>query len=103
MIEMWMILGMIAVTWGLRMAPFVVPNLQLSPAILNFLNCIPAAVLAALVAEPILNPVITHQSLFQPELLAAALCLLLGILKAPMLLTVVIGMASYWSLRYFLF
>lgn len=99
MTEVLMILGMIAVTWGVRMAPFVVPNLQLSPAVLNFLNCIPAAVLAALVAEPVLNPVVAEQSVVQPELIAALLCLTLGLFKAPMLLTVVVGMTSYWALR----
>jgi len=94
-----LIIGMISVTWGVRSLPFLVPRLNLSASVLNFLNCVPAAVLAALVAEPILNPVFNAHSLLQPELIAAIICLLLGYFKAPMLAIVVVGMGSFWLLR----
>jgi branched-subunit amino acid transport protein len=96
-----MILGMVAVTWGVRAAPFVISDLKLSPALLRVLNCIPAAVLAALVSEPILSPVVENQSIIQAEVIAAAVCVLLGAFRAPMLLTVVFGMTSYWALKTF--
>lgn len=97
-----LVLGMVLVTWGIRSAPFFIANLRLSPALLNFLNCIPPAVLAALIAEPILTPVVTERSALQPELLAALVCVIAGILRAPMLLTVIVGMASFWGLNSFL-
>jgi len=96
MTEVIIILGMIIVTWGIRITPFLVSNLNLSPNILRFLNCVPAAVLAALVAEPILTSVIEFDSIFTPEVIAAAICLFMGVLKAPMLAIVLVGMSSYW-------
>lgn len=102
MTEVLLILGMIAVTWGVRAAPFVLSNLVLSPRLLKFLNVVPAAVLAALVAEPILTPSVSAASPLQPELLAALICLLLGLMRAPMLVTVIVGMGSFWLLRLFL-
>lgn len=97
-----MIFGMVAVTWGVRSAPLVMKNLNLSPTVLNFLNCVPAAVLAALIAEPVLAPVMQARSVLQPELLATAICITLGVCRVPMLLTVLLGMSSYWLLRYWL-
>lgn len=91
-----MILGMVFVTWGVRAAPFLIPNLTLPPRLLKFLNCIPAATLAALISESILSPVVEAGTLLQPELLAACVCLVLGFLGSPMLLTVVVGMGSFW-------
>ncbi|WP_196158416.1 AzlD domain-containing protein [Reinekea sp. G2M2-21] len=96
-----LILGMMAVTWGVRAVPFVLPNLNLSPGMLNFLNCIPAAVLAALVAEPILNPVVNQASLLAPELIAALVCVVMGVFRAPMLATVIVGMVSFVLLSQF--
>ncbi|WP_320824077.1 AzlD domain-containing protein [Reinekea sp.] len=94
-----LILGMIAVTWGVRAAPFVLSNLVLSSRLLKFLNVVPAGVLAALVAEPILTSAVHEASPLQPELLAALICLILGLMRAPMLVTVIVGMGSFWLLR----
>ena len=93
-----MILGMVMVTWGIRVTPVLLPRLNLSPAVLSVLNCVPAAVLSALIAEPLLNPVANTGQLLQPGLLAATLCLVLGLMGTPMLLTVVVGMLSFWLL-----
>lgn len=93
-----LVVGMIGVTWGVRALPFLIPNLRLAPKLLNFLNCVPAAVLAALTAEPILNPVVSAKSLLEPELIAALICLALGYVKAPMLAIVIMGMGSFWLL-----
>ena len=100
--EMLLILGMIGVTWGVRAAPFVLSNLVLPERLLKFLNVVPAAVLAALVAEPILAPSVNLDSVVQPELLAALICLFLGLMHAPMLVTVIVGMGSFWLLRLWL-
>jgi branched-subunit amino acid transport protein len=70
--------------------------LELSAPVLNFLNCVPAAVLAALVAEPILNPAVSLGTFLVPEILAATVCLMLGLFGAPMLVTVILGMLSFW-------
>ncbi len=94
-----LIIGMIVVTWGVRAAPFIVSNLTISPKLLKFLNCIPAAALAALVSEAILTPVVLSHSLLEPELVASSICLILGLLRAPMLVTVIVGMASFWLVR----
>lgn len=96
------ILGMVAVTWGVRMLPFLLTKLSLGPKWLRFLNCVPAAVLAALVAETILMPVSQSGSFIQPEVFAAIICLSLGLFGAPLLVTVSLGMASFWALRYLL-
>jgi branched-subunit amino acid transport protein len=91
-----MILGMVFVTWGVRAAPFILPRLNLSAPVLNFLNCIPAAVLAALIAEPVINPAVELGTVIVPEILAVAVCLTLGLFGAPMLVTVILGMLSFW-------
>jgi branched-subunit amino acid transport protein len=96
MTDVLMIAGMILVTWGVRSAPFILPRLELSAPVLNFLNCVPAAVLAALVAEPILNPAVSLGTFLVPEILAAMVCLILGLFGAPMLVTVILGMLSFW-------
>lgn len=100
MTDILMILGMVLVTWGVRMAPFLMTNLNFSKPILRVLNCVPAAVLAALVAETILTPVVSTGSVFQPELIAAIICLGFGVLGVPMLAVVLLGMSSYWILGY---
>lgn len=94
-----MIIGMLIVTWGVRIAPFLTSNLNLSGPMLKVLNCVPAAVLAALVAETILDPIAQTGSIIQPELIAAIICLGLGVSGVPMLVTVLIGMLSFWLLR----
>lgn len=99
MISALMIFGMVVVTWGVRAAPFIVSDLKLSPQLLRILNCIPAAVLAALVSEPILTPAVENHSVLQPEVIAVAVCVLLGFFRAPMLLTVIVGMLSFWALK----
>ncbi|EAR10175.1 hypothetical protein MED297_13167 [Reinekea sp. MED297] len=102
MINLLMILGMITVTWGVRALPFVLPDIRFSPAVLNVLNCVPAAVLAALVAEPVLSSAVEQGTALTPEVLAAALCVFMGLMRLPMLVVVVVGMAGYWGLRVFI-
>ena len=102
MINLLMILGMVVVTWGVRALPFVLPDVRFSPAVLNVLNCVPAAVLAALVAEPVLTSAVDQGTPFTAEVLAAVLCVLMGLMRLPMLAVVVVGMAGYWSLRVFI-
>lgn len=99
MTDVLMILGMLAVTWGIRALPFVVSDIHFSPAVLNVLNCVPAAVLAALVAEPVLTNAVSQGTPITAEVLAAALCIAMGVLRVPMLGIVLIGMISYWLLR----
>ncbi len=94
-----MIAGMLFVTWGVRIAPFLTSNLSIPMPLLRVLNCVPAAVLAALVAETVLSPVAQTGSIIQPELIAAIICLGLGIMRVPMLITVSLGMVSFWLLR----
>ena len=93
-----MIVGMIIVTWGIRITPVLLPRLNLSPAVLTVLNCVPAAVLSALIAEPLLNPIAQSGQLIQPGIIAAVICLVLGLIGTPMLLTVIVGMLSFWLL-----
>lgn len=102
MTNLWLVLGMVAATWGVRVAPFVFSRLHLPAALLNILNCVPAAVLAALIAQPVLAPAVNQQSLLVPEVVAAAVCLLLGYFRVPMLLIVICGMASFWLLGFWL-
>jgi branched-subunit amino acid transport protein len=93
-----MILGMIFVTYSVRALPFIFADIALSPITQKMLEKVPAAVLAALVVEPIFNPVVENSNIFQPELIAALICLLVGLSGAHLLITVILGMASYWCL-----
>lgn len=97
-----MIIGMVIVTYGVRAAPFIFARFSLPEGLLRVLEKVPPAVLAALIVEPIFLPVHAHNSLVQPELIAAMLCLCLGVMGANMLLTVVLGMGSYWLLVWLL-
>lgn len=102
MVDVLMIVGMVAVTWGVRALPFVLPDVRFSPGLLNVLNCVPAAVLAALVAEPVLTNAVNSDTWLTAEVLAAALCLVMGALRVPMLGVVLVGMVSYSLLRLWL-
>jgi branched-subunit amino acid transport protein len=93
-----MILGMIIVTWGVRITPVLLPRLNFSPGLLSILNCVPAAVLAALISEPLLMPIAESGNILQPGIIAASFCLALGLFGVPMLLTVILGMVSFWLL-----
>lgn len=90
------VIGMVVVTWGVRALPFMIKNITLPAPLLRVLNGVPAAVLAALIAVPIIEPVSSTGDWLQPELLAALVCLGFGIIGSPLLLTVVAGMASFW-------
>jgi branched-subunit amino acid transport protein len=99
LISLAMILGMVAVTYSVRLVPFLTARIDMPGWLLNVLNKIPAAVLAALVSVPVLEPSVTTASVLQPELLAAVLALLLGWSGLHLLWTVVISMAVYWLLN----
>ena len=103
LIDALMVLGMVAVTWGARSLPFWLPDIRLGPKTLTFLGYVPMAVLAALVAQPVLDPVQASGNVLQPEVLAALLCLIMGWLRIPMLAVVIVGMASYWAMSQWLF
>lgn len=99
LISIAMILGMVAVTYSVRLIPFLTARVDMPAWLLNVLNKIPAAVLAALVAVPVLEPSVELSSLLQPELLAALLALTLGLSGLHLLWTVIVSMAVYWLLN----
>ena len=96
-----MILGMFIVTYFARAAPFIFSHICMSPLTLRVLEKVPAAVLAALIAEPVLNPTVEAGHVLLPELLAAFICLLVGLSGASLLITVLVGMSSYWLMSIF--
>ena len=102
MTTVWLILGMVAVTYGIRLAPFMVAKIAMPPRLHNVLDKVPAAVLAALVTVPVMEPTLQSGSFLQPEFIAAVTCLALGLLGAQLPITVVVGMGTYWVLLHLL-
>lgn len=82
----WIILGMAAVTYGPRLAPFFILGDRKVPARLDaFLKCIPAAAIGALIIPGVLSAT--------PEVPMAALCgilftLVVGLWKGGIIIPV---------------
>ena len=92
------ILGMAIVTYATRALAVFLLSRRLTPGIERFLGHIPAAVFAALVASPLLTP----QGTFAPGLpaVAAIPAAVVAWRTRQVLPTILVGMVSYWLLRW---
>jgi branched-subunit amino acid transport protein len=92
------ILGMALVTYATRALAVFLLSRRLPPGIERFLGHIPAAVFAALVAPPLLAP----QGPFAPGLpvVAAIPAAFVAWRTRQVLPTILVGMGSYWILRW---
>ncbi len=92
------ILGMALVTYATRALAVFLLARRLTPAVERFLGHIPAAVFAALVAPPLLAP----GGAFAPGLPAAAAIPAAAVAwrTGQVLPTILVGMGSYWLIRW---
>ena len=99
--EILMIVGMMAVTFGVRYPVLaLVSRLSLPPAVLDALKFIPPAVLTAITLPAVLLPKGDwHLSPSNPYLIAALVSLAAGILGRNLLLTIALGLAAFFAHR----
>jgi branched-subunit amino acid transport protein len=92
------ILGMALVTYATRALAVFLLSRRLAPGVERFLDHIPAAVFAALVAPPLLAP----QGSFSPGLpaVAAIPAAVMAWRTGQVLPTILMGVGSYWLLRW---
>lgn len=102
--EVWMLVGMGIVTFGIRYFLFAVADrIRLAPWLEVSLKFIPPAVLTAITVPAVLLPNGEWQVSFaNPYLVAALLSLAAGILTRNLLATIAIGLAAFFVHRFFI-
>lgn len=103
--EIWMIAGMAAVTYGIRVCLLPASNRVAFPPLLErALAYVPPAVLTAIIVPAVLMPDGRHLELSwkSPHLLGAAVAV--GVMAASrnLLFTIIAGMAGFWFWRWLL-
>ena len=99
-----MILGMLAVTFGVRYFPFALAGrIAMPPLMEAALQYVPPAVLVAITMPAVLLP---HGEWFvswtNPYLVAALVATLASILTRNLLATIAIGLTTFFALQMFL-
>lgn len=99
--EVLLVLGMFAVTFGVRYVPLaLMGSVQLPAAVIRALKYVPPAVLTAIIVPEVLIPNReVRLALDSPYLLAAVFATLIAWRTKNMLLTIVLGMAAFLLLR----
>jgi branched-subunit amino acid transport protein len=103
--EWFMILGMMAVTFGIRYVLLAVADrMRLAPLIEASLKYIPRAVLTTITLPAVLLPKGDwYLSFRNPYLIAAIITTAAGILTRKLLATIAIGLCAFFICRIFLF
>ncbi len=102
MFEFWMILGMFAVTFGVRYPVLAFASkVSLPPVIRQALNYVFPAVLAAIVVPAVLIPdgVTPNLSITSPHLLGAIAAIAVSYRTRNLIWTIVVGMGVFLGLR----
>ncbi|MEO0456558.1 MAG: AzlD domain-containing protein [Cyanobacteria bacterium P01_A01_bin.114] len=99
MSELWLVLGMAAVTFGIRYSLIAVSGrISLSPSLTQALQYVPPAVLTAITVPAVLFP---GEMLWigadNARLVGAIATLLIAIWKKNLLLTIVLGMVVFMA------
>ena len=97
-----MILGMFAVTFGVRYPVLAfISRINLPPLIQRALTYVPPAVLAAIIAPEVLMPDNggLNLSLTSPHLLAAIAAVIVSLRTKNLLWTILVGMGVFLGLR----
>lgn len=99
--ELIMIVGMMAVTFGVRYPVLAITGRITLPArLLNALKFIPPAVLAAIIAPAVLMPGGDLQLGYaNTHLIAGVVAAIVAWQRKNLLLTIVVGMAVFWGWR----
>lgn len=96
----WMtILGMAAVTIFTRVVPLVALRGRMSPRVQAFLAGVPAAVFTALALKPLLVVGTPPTWAGWPSLAAGVVAALAAWWRAPMVLTLLSGIAAFWLVK----
>ena len=103
--EVWMVLGMMAVTFGIRYFLFALADrMRMAAWIEASLKFIPPAVLTAITLPAVLLPRGDWQLSFSnPYLVSAAAAVAAGVVTRNLMATIAIGLASFFILRLFLY
>ena len=99
--QLWLVGGMMLVTFACRYPVLAfVSRVKLSPSVLDALQFVPPAVLTAIIAPAVLAPAgKLAVDLHNPAIFATLLCSWVAWRKQNLLLTIVVGMASWWAWR----
>lgn len=98
--ELYLIVGMMLVTFGIRYSMFAVAGRVEFPAgLVNALRYVPPAVLTAIIVPAILIPSGTtiDLSLGNAYLVGGLVAAIVGWFSKNLLLTIVVGMAAFWG------
>ena len=103
--ELYMIVGMVIVTFGLRYIMFPISGrFEFPDFFIKALKYVPPAVLAAIIAPSVLMP--TGESIDitinNPYLIGGIAALIVGLIFKNLLLTIVLSMCVFFGFQYFL-
>jgi branched-subunit amino acid transport protein len=98
----WLILGMTAITFGLRYSLFAFPRLRFAPVVRQGLHYVPTAVLTAIVVPGMLLPDGEHWalSLDNAYLLAGLVAIAIAAVTRHVLATIGGGLLVFFLLRW---
>jgi branched-subunit amino acid transport protein len=105
MSEVYLLAGMMVVTFGIRYSMFVVAGrTEFPPQLVNALRYVPPAVLTAIIVPAVLIPdgQTINGSLQNPYLVGAVVAALTSWLSNNLLLTIVLGMIAFMGWQWFL-
>jgi branched-subunit amino acid transport protein len=103
--EIYLLVGMVVVTFGIRFSMFVLAGrIEFPPQIINALRYVPPAVLTAITIPAVLIPSGTTVdfSYTNPYLVGALAAAVVGWISNNLLLTILAGMAVFWGWQWFL-
>ncbi|NJM09173.1 AzlD domain-containing protein [Candidatus Gracilibacteria bacterium] len=95
------IIGMALVTLATRTLPLLALRGELPPWLSRWLSFVPVAVFTALVVPPLLIASDPSRMVVGPQLLAGLVGALVAWRTGNVLLTIAVGMATFWLLRMF--
>jgi branched-subunit amino acid transport protein len=103
--EVYLLVGMVVVTFGIRFSMFVLAGrIEFPPQIINALRYVPPAVLTAITIPAVLIPSgnTVDFSYTNPYLIGALAAAAVGWISNNLLLTILAGMAVFWGWQWFL-
>lgn len=103
--EVYLLLGMAVVTFGIRYSMFVLAGrIEFPPQVINALRYVPPAVLTAITVPAVLIPDgnTVELSYTNPYLVGALAAAAVGWISNNLLLTILAGMAVFWGWQWFL-
>ena len=103
--EVYLLLGMTVVTFGIRYSMFILAGrIEFPPQMINALRYVPPAVLTAITVPAVLIPNgnTVEFSYTNPYLVGALVAAAVGWFSNNLLLTILAGMVAFWAWQWFL-